>query len=729
MYVVYFTVNYPMPTKPIKKTIYYRNISNISITNFLSDLHVLILNDRNDITMLNLNNCLSHLLSTHSPQKTKHIIDPNNNHWFNSENIRAKKHLRKAERCFSKNQTENNKIALIEASTTFKESIKMAKISYYHNKIVNCGNIAKLLYNVSDSIMGKTKEKILPDIISSDLCNQFSSFFTNKIEIIRQTIYNLICIALPTLPYTPPSISFLLSSFTPPSTDYIELLILSSKSSSPLDSIPLSLMKKIAPALSIYLITIFKNSLSYGTVPIDFKHALISPILKKNNLDKNSLCNYRPISQLSTISKILEKVVFKQLIYYLEINNIIDPFQSAYRPNHNTEKCLNHVISNILNSLDTESPIQLLLLDLSAAFDTLDHDILTNRLRDIGVDGIALSWLISFFKYRTFAVKTGSSISITKLITTGVPQGSVLGPLLFLIYIAPLTNIIKSYPSIHYHLYADDILLYTSLSRHSTSNRNDLSLCATEIRAWLLNNMLLLNASKSELINIPETYYDFPVISVNGIIVEPSSSIRYLGFTIDDDLTFKKQINNICQRSNYQLHMIRNIRKYINNDLCRILVNSLAMSPIDYCCSILQGLPECRIRPLTRIIRSSVRLIFKQPRTDHSSITLKMKSIKMLSMKQRTLYRQLCIVHKSLLTAKPQYINEMLKPKLSTRTLRSTDDRYLLSSDRCRLSRTLNGAFVYSAPLNWNQLPLSIRMISNHDAFKRNVKKYILAMR
>ena len=104
------------------------------------------------------------------------------------------------------------------------------------------------------------------------------------------------------------------------------------------------------------------------------------------------------------------------------------------------------------------------------------HSMLKPAL-DIGVDGIALSWLISFFKYRTFAVKTGSSISITKLISTGVPQGLVLGPLLFLIYIAPLTNIIKSYPSIHYHLYADDILLYTYLSRHSTSNRNDLTMC------------------------------------------------------------------------------------------------------------------------------------------------------------------------------------------------------------------------------------------------------------
>ena len=139
--------------------------------------------------------------------------------------------------------------------------------------------------------MGKTKEKILPDIISSDLYNKFSSFFTNKIEIIRHTIYNLICIALPTLPYSPPSTTFLLSSFTPSSTDYIKLLILSSKSSSPLDSIPLSLMKKIAPTLSIYLSTIFKNSLNNGTIPTDFKHALISPMLKKNNLDKNSLCN------------------------------------------------------------------------------------------------------------------------------------------------------------------------------------------------------------------------------------------------------------------------------------------------------------------------------------------------------------------------------------------------------------------------------------------------------
>ena len=170
-------------------------------------------------------------------------------------------------------------------------------------------------------------------------------------------------------------------------------------------------MNKIAPELSIYLTTIFNNSLNYGIVSIYFKHALILPILKKNNLDKNSLCNYRPISQLSTISNILEKVVFKQLIHFLEVNNLIDPHKSDYRSNHSAEMCLNHIISMFL------------LLDLSAAFDTLDNDILTNILRDIGVDGIALYWIISFFKSYTFAVKNFSSISITKLIFTGVPQG------------------------------------------------------------------------------------------------------------------------------------------------------------------------------------------------------------------------------------------------------------------------------------------------------------------
>ena len=148
----------------------------------------------------------------------------------------------------------------------------------------------------------------------------------------------------------------------------------------------------------------------------------------------------------------MERVVLKQLLIFLEKSNLIDSFQSAYRPLYSTETYSTHLLNDIIKSLDSECPTQLLLLDLSAAFDTLDHTIMKNRLIEIGINGMALDWLVSYFSNRTFAVEADKYISSIKSINTGIPQGSVLGPILFLIYIAPLTNIIKSFPSLRYHI-------------------------------------------------------------------------------------------------------------------------------------------------------------------------------------------------------------------------------------------------------------------------------------
>ena len=154
-----------------------------------------------------------------------------------------------------------------------------------------------------------------------------------------------------------------------------------------------------------------------------------SSSIKKGNLDHESLSSYRPISQLSIISKIIEKIVFTQLSDYLVRNKLLDPYQSAYTRHHSTETAILNVFDKVLIKLSKHRPHQFLLLDLSAAFDTIDHEILIQRLIDIGLCTIALQWLISFIKNRTFSIKIGNSLSNPARLTSGVPQGSVLGPL------------------------------------------------------------------------------------------------------------------------------------------------------------------------------------------------------------------------------------------------------------------------------------------------------------
>ena len=180
-------------------------------------------------------------------------------------------------------------------------------------------------------------------------------------------------------------------------------------------------MKIIAPSISIPLTTIFKNSLTTGIVPPEYKHAIITPILKKHKHDINDLKNYRPISQLPTISKLLERVVTIQLKDFLYPNNLIDNYQSAYRTNHSTDTTVIDVLDSIITSLDNNNHTQLFILDLSAAFDTLDHDILKHRLIEIGIINSALDWMMSFVSNRTFTVKIGKAYSNYNSFDTGVP--------------------------------------------------------------------------------------------------------------------------------------------------------------------------------------------------------------------------------------------------------------------------------------------------------------------
>ncbi len=224
------------------------------------------------------------------------------------------------------------------------------------------------------------------------------------------------------------------------------------------------------------------NCLVNGFVPEEMKHAIIHPLLKKPNLDPTVLSNFRPVSTLSFMSKILEKIVFHQLQSFLNGNKIFEAFQSGFRKYHSTETALVKVLNDILLIADSGKSAVLVLLDLSAAFDTVDHAVLISRLEHCaGIRGNALKWFQSYLYNRSFSVNIGEFMTGAAPLTCGVPQGSILAPVLFSLYMLPLGSIFKKH-NISFHCYADDTQIYLPLESDKRGMDNLLA-CLADVKA------------------------------------------------------------------------------------------------------------------------------------------------------------------------------------------------------------------------------------------------------
>ena len=270
----------------------------------------------------------------------------------------------------------------------------------------------------------------------------------------------------------------------------------------PLDSIPTFLLKLCFNEFGLIITNIVNLSLSEEIFPSSFKQALVQPLLKKPSLPTDDLNNFRPISYLNFISKILEKVVASRIQSHLSSNSLSSSFQSAYRIFHSTETTLLKIHNDLILAMDRGEVTLLILLDLSAAFDTVDHSILARLQNWFGLDGISLDWFSSYLSSRSHAVSINDSISAFSTLSCGVPQGSVLGPLLFTLYTTPLGSVISK-NSLKYHLYADDTQLYISFtSFNSALYLETLTTTFTDILTWMNLNKLLLNPSKTEFLLI-----------------------------------------------------------------------------------------------------------------------------------------------------------------------------------------------------------------------------------
>ena len=247
-------------------------------------------------------------------------------------------------------------------------------------------------------------------------------------------------------------------------------------------------------------------NLSFNTaiVPTAFKEAFVDPILKKDSLDHEVFKNFRPISNLSFISKATVKAVAVRLNHHLEDASLHDTFQSAYKKGHNTETAPARIHNDILRAIDDGECVILVLLHLSAAFDTVDHDILITRLKHrFGITGKALGWIQSYLSERTQFVKIGAERSSSRNLFCGISQGSVLGPILYSMYTSPLTDIVSKH-NMNHHFYADDSQIYLSFKPSAagepTTSKLRIESCIHDVNNWMSANKLLLNHDKTELL-------------------------------------------------------------------------------------------------------------------------------------------------------------------------------------------------------------------------------------
>jgi hypothetical protein len=476
------------------------------------------------------------------------------------------------------------------------------------------------------------------------------------------------------------------------------------------------------------------KSLEEGWLPESQRHASIKPIVKKEGLDATDVKNYRPISNLTYMSKLVERLVYIQLVEFLELNGLLPKFQSGFRKHHSTETAVLKVLSDILSATDRQCVTLLGLLDMSAAFDTVDHTILLQRLSSsFGMSGSVLSWLNSFLSGRTQQVIFNGNSSQSAPVTCGVPQGSILGPLMFLLYTADILLIAADH-GLSMHCYADDGQLYVY---EKTGMVGSLVLrvanCIAEIESWLSSNRLKLNADKTQFVWLGSwqqlNKFDIPTVNLGGNFVSVQSSVMDLGVLLDNKLTMKDHVDKICRSSFYQLRQLRTIRKSLPSDACQTLIHAFVTSRLDYCNSLLYGISSTLIKRLDSVFRCAARLVMRKMKFDHISSDMR-DVLHWLPTRQRINYKLCLLVYNCIHGDAPIYLAEMLRPVSSVPSrggLRSAAHGDFIVP---RTKTVLFGprSFAVAGPTLWNGLPAHIKDFANtKSVFKMKLKTFLFS--
>ena len=442
--------------------------------------------------------------------------------------------------------------------------------------------------------------------------------------------------------------------------------------------------------------------------------------------------NYPPVSNLCFIAKILAKLVLSQVSSYLNSHNLHNTCQSAYRPDHCTETALLKVVNDLFLSLSKGNISVLALLDFSSTFDTIDHPILVHRLHtDFGFTDAVLQWFSSYLTDRTHCISLSNQCSAFAPVHSCVPQGSVLGPMLFAMYIKPLTAIIDSQSIIH-HSFADDLQLQMSAPPDRISELiHSIQTCICDVKAWATANMPKLNDNKTELMlvtskRIMHLHNLSTSIAIGNAQIPFKQSVKNLGFTLDCHLTMNAHVTNIARTCYFEQRRLASIRRFLKSTATATLVSAFVLSRIDYCNSLLFGSTHDVRYHLQWTQNYAARVILCLPKS--CSITTYLRSLHWLPVKVRSTYKIACLCYHCHSSTAPSYVADMLHIKLShTRNTRSSSYTMPLLNRPAHSKATLGDrSFSFASSSVWNCIPNDVRCAPSLSSSKSRLKTYLL---
>ena len=676
---------------------------------------------------------LTSLTNKHAPMKkrSRKEMKLKDKPWINSKILKMMRIRDRILQKLKKKQTDDNIKLYKKFRNRVSNELKESKARYFHNYFsTNSQNMKKLWSGIktiishkssSSSAINKIKDK--DGSVTSDpsqMSNIFNVFYVNIANEITKTI--------PLTPKSPldyltkrVSNSLFLTPVTEIEVKDIISILNPSKSVGP-NSIPIKLLKVIGSSISPLLALLVNQSFQSGTFPDKLKIAKVISLFKKGNPELPS--NYRPISLLPIFSKIFEKLMYRRLYRFLEIHKVLYSLQFGFQENHSIDHALVSLTEAVRNTLDNKRFGCGIFIDLQKAFDTVNHAILLSKLEHYGVRGCALEWFRSYLSDRNQYVSVNGSNSKLLSITCGVPQGSVLGPLLFLIYINDLPNASQK---LKFYLFADDTNIYFESSDLS----NLIKIVNRELRSvkkWLDANKLSLNIDKTNYIIFHSSSVKVPsdaVIKIGKKSIKRVKFVKFLGLLLDEHLSWKYHLSELSKKLARTCGMFFKIRNLLPLDVLICLYNALFLSFLQYGLIVWGQTYASYIEPVFRLQKKAIRAISFQPRLSPSLPIF--KDLKLLKLSDIFELRLLTFVFDSVNKTSPECFHNFFVFNSSVHQYctrqASQGDLYLTRQNS--LQYGLKSLRYLGAKL-WNTLPAELRNAPSKISFKAKLKTYLL---